>query len=49
MSTEATPTPDVEQAVRTRYSEAARAREESLCCPIQYDPKLLQAIPAGAR
>jgi len=38
---------DVEQAVRARYSEAAQAREESLCCPVQYDPKLLEAIPAA--
>jgi SAM-dependent methyltransferase len=37
---------DVEQAVRARYSEAAQAREESLCCPVQYDPALLKAIPA---
>ena len=36
---------DVEQAVRARYSEAAQAREESLCCPVQYDPTLLRAIP----
>jgi len=46
MPTYTAPMPDIEQAVRTRYSEAARAREESLCCPIQYDPRLLQAIPA---
>lgn len=38
---------DVEQAVRARYSEAAQAREESLCCPVQYDPTLLEAIPAA--
>ncbi|PKN59414.1 MAG: methyltransferase [Deltaproteobacteria bacterium HGW-Deltaproteobacteria-14] len=36
---------DVEGAVSARYSEAARAREESLCCPIQYDAALLAAIP----
>ncbi|MBI2375687.1 MAG: methyltransferase domain-containing protein [Deltaproteobacteria bacterium] len=38
---------DVEQAVHARYSGAARAREESLCCPIQYDPALLKAIPVA--
>jgi len=38
---------DVEQAVRDRYTEAAQAREKSLCCPVQYDPRLLAAIPAA--
>jgi len=47
MSATKTVSIDVEQAVRARYSEAARAREESLCCPIQYDPALLMAIPAA--
>ena len=36
---------DVDQAVRARYSEAAKAREPSLCCPTSYDTKLLKAIP----
>ncbi|TAK14652.1 MAG: methyltransferase domain-containing protein [Acidobacteria bacterium] len=35
----------VEQAVRARYSGAARAREAELCCPVSYDPKYLGAIP----
>ena len=36
---------DVEGAVRARYSGAAQAREENLCCPIRYDPTLLATIP----
>ncbi len=36
---------DVEKAVRRRYSGAAKAAEASLCCPVAYDPKLLEAIP----
>jgi ubiquinone/menaquinone biosynthesis C-methylase UbiE len=37
--------PNVEQAVRERYGAAARERETALCCPIEYDPRLLEAIP----
>ena len=36
---------DVERAVGERYSRAAEAREESLCCPVSYDPKYLSVIP----
>jgi arsenite methyltransferase len=36
---------DVDQAVRARYSDAAKAMEPSLCCPTSYDSKLLKAIP----
>jgi SAM-dependent methyltransferase len=36
---------DVEAAVRTRYSGAAQAREDALCCPVSYDPERLRAIP----
>lgn len=36
---------DAEEAVRERYSGAARAREASLCCPVSYDPRYLEAIP----
>lgn len=36
---------DVESAVRQRYSAGAQAREEALCCPVDYDPALLKAIP----
>ncbi|MEP6862269.1 MAG: methyltransferase, partial [Deltaproteobacteria bacterium] len=41
-----TSTLDLEAAVRQRYGEAAHAREPALCCPVSYDPKLLEAIPA---
>jgi ubiquinone/menaquinone biosynthesis C-methylase UbiE len=37
---------DVERAVHERYGAAAREREATLCCPIGYDPRLLEAIPA---
>lgn len=37
---------DPESAVRARYDEAARRREEALCCPVDYDPKLLEVIPS---
>lgn len=36
---------DPETAVRERYSGAAGAREDELCCPTSYDPGLLAAIP----
>lgn len=36
---------NVEQVVRDRYSEAAKAPEPRLCCPVSYDPRLLEAIP----
>lgn len=35
----------VEKAVKDRYSIAAQQRVEELCCPVQYDPKFLKAIP----
>ncbi len=35
-----------EAATRERYSEAARVREAALCCPVDYDPRYLAAIPA---
>lgn len=37
---------DVERAVRERYAAAAAAAEPALCCPIDYDPRHLRAIPA---
>ncbi|MEO6773127.1 MAG: methyltransferase domain-containing protein [Kofleriaceae bacterium] len=37
---------DLEAAVRQRYGDAAQAREAALCCPVSYDAKLLEAIPA---
>jgi len=36
---------NVERAVALRYSEAARERVETLCCPVEYDPRLLRIIP----
>jgi arsenite methyltransferase len=36
---------DVEQAVRSRYADAAKNVKPELCCPVSYDPKLLEAIP----
>lgn len=38
-------TSTVEQAVKVRYSDAAHERQETLCCPVDYDPKVLEAIP----
>jgi arsenite methyltransferase len=35
----------VEEAVRARYSQAAHETETCLCSPVDYDPKLLEAIP----
>jgi SAM-dependent methyltransferase len=43
---EAGPVADPEEAVRARYAAAARAREAALCCPVEYDPRYLEAIPA---
>ncbi|MBY0400785.1 methyltransferase domain-containing protein [Myxococcota bacterium] len=36
---------DPEAATRARYAEAARVREAALCCPVDYDPRFLEAIP----
>jgi ubiquinone/menaquinone biosynthesis C-methylase UbiE len=36
---------DIERAVRERYGAAARDREAALCCPVDYDPRYLEAIP----
>lgn len=36
---------DVDQSVLSRYSMAAGAREEELCCPVEYDTRYLEAIP----
>src|SRR5258705_4012849 len=37
---------NVETAVRDRYSRAAQARVETLCCPVEYDRQYLKVIPA---
>lgn len=29
---------DVESAVRNRYDAASQEKEETLCCPVEYDP-----------
>ncbi|MDQ2868014.1 MAG: methyltransferase domain-containing protein [Verrucomicrobiota bacterium] len=34
-----------EAAVRERYAAGAKAAEARLCCPIDYDPQFLKAIP----
>lgn len=35
----------IEQAVSSRYANAAEKREEALCCPVDYDPRYLKIIP----
>ncbi|MEX2579444.1 MAG: methyltransferase domain-containing protein [Verrucomicrobiales bacterium] len=35
-----------EHVTRDRYASAAHAPEAALCCPIDYDPRYLKAIPA---
>ncbi len=34
-----------ETAVKERYGQAAMAQEAALCCPVDYDPQYLKAIP----
>jgi len=34
-----------EKAVHDRYQAAARASEEALCCPVEYNPEVLKVIP----
>ena len=36
---------DIESTVKERYTQGARERQESLCCPVNYDPALLAALP----
>ena len=36
---------NIESAVRERYAQGAKAKEEALCCPTSYDPKYLKVIP----
>ncbi|MGB1556243.1 MAG: methyltransferase, partial [Oceanococcaceae bacterium] len=33
-------------SVLDRYSAGAQAREDSLCCPVDYDASLLRLLPA---
>lgn len=37
---------EVEAAVAARYSAGAGAVQPELCCPVDYDPRYLEAIPA---
>lgn len=34
-----------ESAVKDRYTKASQATEAALCCPVDYDPQFLKAIP----
>src|SRR5690242_5100793 len=36
---------NVEEEVRERYTNGARELQESLCCPVSYDPRYLEVIP----
>jgi arsenite methyltransferase len=36
---------NIESSVLIRYSEGARERQESLCCPVSYDEDLLDMLP----
>lgn len=38
-----------ESAVRARYEAAAKVKEDALCCPVTYDPRLLELIPQEIR
>ena len=40
-----TPKIDSDQAVAQRYAGAAQQREAALCCPVEYDRRLLECIP----
>ncbi|QDT00751.1 methyltransferase domain-containing protein [Adhaeretor mobilis] len=40
-----TETLQYEQSVKTRYEAAAKQREATLCCPVEYPTELLEAIP----
>lgn len=41
--------PTVEETVRRRYGTGAGQLEEHLCCPVDYDPKVLEVIPREVR
>jgi len=36
---------NIRQSVQERYTEGAQLREEALCCPVDYEPRYLEAIP----
>jgi SAM-dependent methyltransferase len=46
MSNASTPSLRSNEAVRNRYANAARVREAALCCPVDYDARYLEALPA---
>ena len=35
-----------ETIVKDRYAEGANARQEALCCPVEYDAQYLEIIPS---
>lgn len=37
---------NAESAVKERYAAAAKAREAALCCPVDYDRRFLEILPA---
>ncbi len=41
----ATVTAEVEREVRRRYQQAGRQAEGALCCPTEYDPRLIALLP----
>jgi arsenite methyltransferase len=41
----ASSTTDLEGAVSRLYSAGAQEVQPGLCCPVDYDPRLLEAIP----
>ena len=36
---------DIEQIVKDRYATGANEQVQELCCPVNYDPQFLKAIP----
>ncbi len=36
---------NTQSAVRDRYAAGAKSREDSLCCPVDYDSRYLEVIP----
>ncbi len=34
-----------ESAVKERYAAGAKAQEAALCCPVDYDPTVLESDP----
>ncbi|MGA9471132.1 MAG: methyltransferase domain-containing protein [Terriglobales bacterium] len=36
---------NIDEVVRQRYENGAAARQDSLCCPVSYDPRYLEVMP----